>query len=74
MMILSIAIIELTIGVMLASGKLGRYVPVAASTFFVLAYILLAPPLNNYQSIGLAIASAWLVYVAIQRRGSIAYG
>lgn len=62
MLILSIAIIEIAIGVMLASGKLVRHVSVAASGFFIVAYILLAPPLNNYQSIGLAIASAWLVF------------
>jgi uncharacterized membrane protein YphA (DoxX/SURF4 family) len=69
-MIISIAIVEIAIGGILASGKLGRYITIAACAFFILAYILLAPPLNNYQSIGLAIASAWLVYVSKQKRGT----
>ena len=67
-MIISIAIIEIAIGVVLASGKITREISIGAFAFFVVAYTLLAPPLNNYQSIGLAIASAWLAYVAIVKQ------
>ena len=67
-MIISIAIIEIAIGIVLASGKITREISIVAFTFFVVAFIFLAPPLNNYQSIGLAIASAWLAYVAIMKQ------
>jgi uncharacterized membrane protein YphA (DoxX/SURF4 family) len=72
-MIFSIAIIEIIIGVMLASGKLARYFSIAASALFIVAYISLAPPLNSYQSIGLAITSAWLFFIAVQDRGKISH-
>jgi uncharacterized membrane protein YphA (DoxX/SURF4 family) len=61
-LVLSIAAVEIIIGGMLASGNFTRYFAVAAATFFAIAYVVLAPPQNNYQSIGLAIASLWFVF------------
>lgn len=61
--VIMIGIIELVIGSMIASGKLRVYPYIASAVFFVIAFLILAPPLNNYQSIGLAIISSWMIYI-----------
>jgi len=32
--------------------------------FFVFAFVLLEPPLNNHQTIGFVLVTAWLTYIA----------
>lgn len=68
MFVITTAIIELVIGGMIASGKLSSYPYIASAAFFVIAFLILAPPLNNYQSIGLAIISSWLAYITRYRQ------
>lgn len=66
--VMVIAIIELVLGSMMAAGKLRMYPYIASAAFFAIAFLMLAPPLNNYQSIGLAIISSWLAYLALKKR------
>ena len=64
--LISISVIEIVLGVMIVVGKtpLTKYALVAVTIFFVFAFVLLEPPLNNHQTIGLALATAWLTYIA----------
>jgi len=64
--LISISVIEIVLGVMIVVGKtpLTKYALVAVTIFFVFAFMLLEPPLNNHQTIGLALATAWLTYIA----------
>jgi len=66
--VIMIGIIELVIGSMIASGKLRVYPYIASAVFFVIAFLILAPPLNNYQSVGLAIISSWMIYITKYRQ------
>ncbi len=65
--IISIAVIELVIAALVASGRWPKYSCIAAAVFFALA-MTLEPPLNGFQSIGLAIVSSWLVYLTHFKR------
>ena len=67
--IISIAVIELVIAALVASGRLPKYSYIAAVVFFALA-MALEPPLNGFQSIGLAIASSWLAYFTLAKKRS----
>ena len=67
--IISIAVIELVIAALVALGRLPKYSYIAAATFFALA-MTLEPPLNGFQSIGLAIVSSWLAYLALAKKRS----
>lgn len=64
--LISISVVEIVLGVMIVVGKtpLTKYALVAVTIFFVFAFVLLEPPLNNHQTIGLALATAWLTYIA----------
>lgn len=66
--VIVIVIVELVLGSMIAAGKLRMYPYIASASFFVIAFLILAPPLNNYQSIGLAIISSWLAYLALNKK------
>lgn len=66
--VILVAIVELVLGSMMAAGKLRMYPYIASAAFFAIAFLMLAPPLNNYQSIGLAIISSWLAYLALMKR------
>lgn len=68
--VITAAVVELALGILIAAGKLRMYPYIASAAFFVVAFFVMAPPLNNYQSIGLAIISSWLAYVALQKRQS----
>ncbi|MFQ5941125.1 MAG: DoxX family protein [Nitrososphaerales archaeon] len=65
--IISIAIIELVIAAFVASGRLPKYTYIVASVFFAVA-MTLEPPLNGFQSIGLAMAASWLAYLSLKKR------
>lgn len=65
--IISIAVIELVIAALVASGRLPKYSYIAAAVFFALA-MTLEPPLNGFQSIGLAIVSSWLAYLTLAKK------
>ena len=69
-LIISIAIMEVVLAGMIASGKLliTKYSLVVATIFLLLARVAMAPPINNHQSIGLAFATAWLAYIAFSKR------
>ena len=69
-LIISIAIMEIVLAAMIASGKLPvtKYSLLVVTIFFLFARVALAPPLNNHQSIGLAFATAWLGYIAFSKR------
>jgi len=66
----SLFIVEIVLAGMIASGKLTitKYSLVAVTIFFVFARMALAPPLNNHQTTGLAIATAWLAYIAFRKK------
>ncbi|KAG2478451.1 MAG: conserved membrane protein of unknown function [Nitrosopumilales archaeon] len=67
--LISISVVEIVLGVMIVVGKtpLTKYALVAVTIFFVFAFVLLEPPLNNHQTIGLALATAWLAYIAYSK-------
>ena len=67
--LISITVVEIVLGVMIVVGKtpLTKYALVAVTIFFVFAFVLLEPPLNNHQTIGLALATAWLAYIAYSK-------
>lgn len=64
--LISLFVVEIVLAGMIATGKvtITKYSLVAVTIFFVFARVALAPPLNNHQTIGLAIATAWLAYIA----------
>lgn len=68
--VIVVAFVELALGVLIAAGKLCMYPYIASAAFFVTAFFVMGPPLNNYQSIGLAIISSWLAYMALQKKQS----
>lgn len=69
-LILSIAVIEIVIGFMIAlvMGNRARYAFAAMTIFLISATILLDPPANNHQSIGLAFSTGWLAYLGFIKR------
>jgi len=64
--IISLAVVESAIAALIASGRLPKYSYTVAAVFFALA-LALEPPLNGFQSIGLAIMSSWLAYLALAK-------
>lgn len=68
--VIIVAAVELALGGLMAAGNLRMYPYVASAAFFAMAFFVMAPPLNNYQSIGLAIISSWLAYLTLQKRHS----
>ena len=64
--LISISVVEIVLGVMIVVGKtsLTKYALVAVTIFFVFAFMLLEPPLNNHQTIGFVLVTAWLAYIA----------
>ncbi len=64
--LISISVVEIVLGVMIVIGKipLTKYALVAVTIFFVFAIVLLEPPLNNHQTIGFVLVTAWLTYIA----------
>lgn len=68
--ILSIAIVEIVLGFMifLIMGNRARYALAATTLFLISATILLDPPANNHQSIGLAFSTGWLAYLGFIKR------
>ena len=67
--LVSIFVVEIVLGVMLAIGKvrITKYSLVAVTVFLVFARIALDPPINNHQTVGLALATAWLAYIAFSK-------
>jgi len=70
MLLVLVALTEISLAGMMASGKITitKYSLIAVTVFFVFARVFLAPPLSNHQTIGLAIVSGWLAYVAISKK------
>lgn len=62
--IVFIATVEIVLGVMIVivKGNRAKYSLAAATVFFISATILLDPPTNNHQSVGLAFSTVWLAY------------
>ncbi len=50
--------------IVVVKTPLTKYALVAVTIFFIFAFVLLEPPLNNHQTISLALATAWLAYIA----------
>lgn len=65
--IISIAVTELVIAAFVASGRLPKYSYIATAVFFALS-MTLEPPLNGFQSTGLATASSWLAYLTLAKK------
>ncbi len=67
--LISISVIEIVLGVRIVIGKtpLTKYALVAVTIFFVFAFVLLEPPLNNHQTIGFVLVTAWLTYIAYSK-------
>jgi len=67
--LVSISVVEIVLGIMIAVGKtpLTKYALVAVTIFFVFAIVLLEPPLNNHQTIGFVLTTAWLAYIAYSK-------
>ena len=67
--LLSISVVEIVLGIMIVVGKtpLTKYALVAVTIFFVFAFVLLEPPLNNHQTIGFVLVTTWLAYIAYSK-------
>ena len=54
---------------MIALGKIRitKYSLMAVTIFLLFAFVALAPPTNNHQTIGLALTTAWLAYIAVSK-------
>lgn len=69
-LIISVIGIEIILAGMISLGRvsLTKYSLIVVTIFFVFAILSLAPPINNHQTIGLAIATAWLAYIAFNKK------
>ncbi len=67
-LIASVAFVEFVLAVMISIGKVPatKYL-IATTVFFVFAILILGPPANNHQTIGLAFVTAWLAFVAFNK-------
>ena len=65
----SIFILEIVLAGMIASGKIRitKYSLMAVTIFLIFALVAFAPPTNNHQTIGLALTTAWLAYIAVSK-------
>lgn len=68
-LIASIIITELVLAVMISVHKIPetKYL-IAATAFFVFSVLILGPPANNHQTIGLAFVTAWLAFAVFSKR------
>lgn len=68
-LLVTVFITEIVLGAMLASGRhlITKYSLIAVTFFFVFALVALAPPTNNHQTIGLALSTGWLAYIACSK-------
>jgi len=64
-LLMIIASVEITLGVLLVLGKTPfiKHALIASTIFFAFAIMALEPPLNNHQTLGLIITTAWLVVI-----------
>ena len=69
-LIISVIGIEIILAGMISLGRvsLTKYSLIVVTIFFVFAILSLDPPINNHQTIGLAIATAWLAYIAFNKK------
>ncbi len=67
-LIISVTVVELVLAVMISVDKTSTKYLIAVTVFFVFARLMLGPPANNHQTIGLAITTAWLTFVAFSKR------
>jgi len=65
----SIFITEIILAGLIASGKyrITKYSLIALTFFLLIAIMAFAPPINNHQTLGLAITTAWLAYISIRK-------
>lgn len=65
----SIFITEIILAGLIASGKyrITKYSLIALTIFLLFAIMAFAPPINNHQTLGLAITTAWLAYISIRK-------
>jgi len=69
LLLISIFITEILLGGMIAYGKIRitKYSLIAVTAFLLFAFVALAPPTNNHQTIGLALLTGWLTYNAFSK-------
>jgi len=69
LLLISVFITEIVLAGMIASGKIRitKYSLIAVTIFLLFAFIVLAPPTNNHQTIGLALTTGWLAYIAVSK-------
>ncbi len=67
-LIASVTVAELVLAVMISVDKASTKYLIAVTVFFVFARLMLGPPSNNHQTIGLAFATAWLAFVTFGKR------
>lgn len=67
-LILSVTFAEFVLAVMISIDKVHTKYLIAATVFFVFAILIMGPPANNHQTIGLASVTAWLAFVAFSKR------
>lgn len=66
-LMISVTITELVLAVMISVDKVHMKYLISATVFFVFAILILGPPANNHQTIGLAFVTAWLAFVAFNK-------
>ncbi len=68
--IISIAIVEIVLGIILSIKKknIATYAAVSTTIFLIYAMFLMDPPANNHQSLGLALTTGWLAYVSLREK------
>lgn len=64
-----VLVVEIILGILVSIGKIRvtKYSLIALTTFLVFAVFFLEPPLKNHQSLGMAITTAWLAYIAFTK-------
>lgn len=71
--IISTAAVEIILGIMLSVKKKNiiTYASIATTIFLIYAMIVLDPPVNNHQSVGLALSTAWLAYLGFKVKNNV---
>lgn len=67
-LIVSVTVAELVLAVMISVDKTSTKYLIVVTVFFVFAGLMLGPPANNHQTIGLATVTAWLAFIAFSKR------
>ena len=70
-LIVVVAVIEIVLALVISIGRriiIMKYAYIVSTAFFIFVVLALDPPSNNHQTVGLAIITAWLGYLAFTKK------